>query len=308
MRYYIILIFSIFLIKPVKGDIIDDFPSYNYVFNELDIREDYIYNPDFQEFVYKNKKKYTKFFIRAMNRGRLIIPTMRELMYRKDLSPIFIYLAMVESGFRTQAVSTSSAGGLWQFVKATAVDENLRVDEIIDERYDPIKATNVAIDYLYKIHSRLGKWYLTAMAYNCGAGCIERSIEKAGTTDLATLIDPRAGYIREETRKYIKKILLFAMIGENYLFKRDDNLGVMKYKYDNDLLVPVKVRGGEYLRNIASILEMDFYILKQMNLHLKKDFIPLNSDVNVNIPASRLQMFYNRYYHKSLLKEALNRY
>jgi len=137
MRYYIILIFSIFLIKPVKGDIIDDFPSYNYVFNELDIREDYIYNPDFQEFVYKNKKKYTKFFIRAMNRGRLIIPTMRELMYRKDLSPIFIYLAMVESGFRTQAVSTSSAGGLWQFVKATAVDENLRVDEIIDERYDP---------------------------------------------------------------------------------------------------------------------------------------------------------------------------
>jgi len=171
-----------------------------------------------------------------------------------------------------------------------------------------LKATNVAIDYLYKIHSRLGKWYLTAMAYNCGAGCIERSIEKAGTTDLATLIDPRAGYIREETRKYIKKILLFAMIGENYLFKRDDNLGVMKYKYDNDLLVPVKVRGGEYLRNIASILEMDFYILKQMNLHLKKDFIPLNSDVNVNIPASRLQMFYNRYYHKSLLKEALNRY
>ncbi len=40
---------------------------------------------------------------------------------------------MVESGFKTHAVSTSSAGGLWQFVRATAVDEHLRVDDIVDE-------------------------------------------------------------------------------------------------------------------------------------------------------------------------------
>ncbi len=89
---------------------------------------------------------------------------------------------MVESGFKTHAVSTSSAGGLWQFVRATAVDEHLRVDDIVDERYDPIKSTNVAIDYLYKIYSRLGKWYLTAMGYNCGAGCVQSLLIRAWET------------------------------------------------------------------------------------------------------------------------------
>ncbi len=254
------------------------------------MREDYIYNRDFQNFILKNQRKYTKIFIRAINRGRLIIPTMRELMYEKDISPIFIYLSMVESAFKTHAISRTSAGGLWQFTKLTAIDEHLVVNDVIDERYDPIKATNAAIDYLYKIHKGLGKWYLTAMAYNCGAGCVRQSISRAGTDDLATLIDPNAKYIRKETRDYIKKILLFALIGENYLFKANDNLGTMKYKFDNDRISQVKVRGGETLQNIASILRMDYGILKSINLHLRKDFVPPHSDIGVNIPTSRLHM------------------
>ncbi len=305
MKFYKIIVTSIFFHISLFANIVKDFPDHNYVLNEFGIDESYIYDKDFQNFVYKNKKKFTKLFIRAVNRGELIIPTMREIMYQKDISPLFIYLAMVESAFKTHAISSSSAGGLWQFVKATALDEHLIINDYIDERYDPIKATDKAIDYLYKIHDNyLGKWYLTAMAYNCGAGCVQQSIEKAGTDKLSILINPEANYIRKETRDYIKKILLFALIGENYLFKRDDNLGVIKYKFDYDMITPVRVRGGERLQNIASILRMDYSILKKINLHLKKDFVPPNSSVRVNIPTSRLYMFrtlyeqrqvYNRY-------------
>ena len=305
MKFYKILITSIFFHISLFANIVKDFPDHNYVLNEFGIDESYIYDKDFQNFVYKNRKKFTKIFIRAINRGQLIIPTMREIMYQKDISPLFIYLAMVESAFKTHAISSSSAGGLWQFVKATALDENLIVNSYVDERYDPIKATNKAIDYLYKIHdNRLGKWYLTAMAYNCGAGCVQQSIEKAGTDKLSTLINPNANYIRKETRDYIKKILLFALIGENYLFKRDDNLGVIKYKFDNDMITPVRVRGGERLQNIASILRMDYSILKKINLHLKQDFVPPNSNVRVNIPTSRLYMFRTLYEQR----QAYNRY
>ncbi len=305
MKFYKILITSIFFHISLFANIVKDFPDHNYVLNEFGIDESYIYDKDFQNFVYKNRKKFTKIFIRAINRGQLIIPTMREIMYQKDISPLFIYLAMVESAFKTHAISSSSAGGLWQFVKATALDEKLIVNNYVDERYDPIKATNKAIDYLYKIHdNRLGKWYLTAMAYNCGAGCVQQSIEKAGTDRLSTLINPNANYIRKETRDYIKKILLFALIGENYLFKRDDNLGVIKYKFDNDMITPVRVRGGERLQNIASILRMDYSILKKINLHLKQDFVPPNSSVRVNIPTSRLYMFRTLYEQR----QAYNRY
>ncbi|NOZ89872.1 MAG: lytic transglycosylase domain-containing protein [Epsilonproteobacteria bacterium] len=295
MKFYKILIISIFLNLSLYANIVDEFPSYRYVFNELDVDENYIYDKNFQDFVNKNKYRYRRLFIQAVNRGQLIVPTMREVMYQKDISPLFIYLSMVESAFRTHAISSSSAGGLWQFVKSTALDENMQVNNIIDERYDPIKSTSRAIDYLYKIHDNLGKWYLTAMAYNCGAGCVQDSIDRAGTIDLSRLINPNANYIRKETRDYIKKILLFAMIGENYLFKAGDNLGEMKYQFDNDRIIPVRVRGGENLRNIASILQMDYSALKRINLHLKKDFVPSNSNIMVNIPASRVQMFRNAY-------------
>ncbi len=304
------LIILIFSYTALFSSIVEDFPDHNYVLNEFGIDENYIYNRDFQNFVYKNKRKFTKLFIRAVNRGQLIIPTMREIMYQKDISPLFIYLAMVESAFKTHAISSSSAGGLWQFVEKTARGENLIINDYVDERYDPIKATVTAIDYLYKIHDNyLGKWYLTAMAYNCGAGCVQRSIEKAGTDKLSVLINPEANYIRKETRDYIKKILLFALIGENYLFKRDDNLGVIKYKFDNDMITPVRVRPGERLQNIASMLRMDYSILKKINLHLKQDIVPPNSSVRVNIPTSRLYMFRTLYYKvRNRVKEAYNRY
>jgi len=295
MKYYKILIITILFNLSLSANIVQDFPSHNYVFNELDVDENYIYNKDFQNFVKKNRRAYTKIFINSINRGSLIIPTMRELMYEKDISPIFIYLSMVESAFKTHAISKSSAGGLWQFVKVTAIDEHLQVNSIVDERYDPIKATNAAIDYLYKIHNNLGKWYLTAMAYNCGAGCVQQSVDKAGTWNLEKLIDPNANYIRKETRDYIKKILLFALIGENYLFKSNDNLGEMKYKFDNDRITPVRVNGGDNLHHIASLLRMDYSILKKINLHLKQDVVPRNSNIMVNIPTSRLHMFRTLY-------------
>lgn len=295
MKFCKFLIISIFLNISLYANIAKEFPSYRYVFNEFDIDESYLYDRDFQNFVNKNKYRYRKLFISAINRGQLIIPTMREIMYEKNISPLFLYLSMVESAFKTHAISSSSAGGLWQFVKNTAIDEKMQVNSIIDERYDPVKSTIGAIDYLHKIHDNLGKWYLTAMAYNCGAGCVQNSIDRARSNDLKRLINPNANYIRKETRDYIKKILLFAMIGENYLFKANDNLGEMKYKFDGDKITPVRVRGGERLQNIANMLRMDYSILKKINRHLKKDFVPKYSNIMVNIPTSRVQMFHNIY-------------
>ncbi|MCK4442146.1 MAG: lytic transglycosylase domain-containing protein, partial [Sulfurovaceae bacterium] len=206
MKYYRYLIISIFLNLSLYANIAQEFPSYTYVFNEFDVDDSYIYDRYFQDFVNKNKYKYRKIFVNAINRGQLILPTMREIMYEKNISPLFLYLSMVESAFKTHAISSSSAGGLWQFVKVTAIDEKMQVNNTIDERYDPIKSTMTAIEYLNKIHDNLGKWYLTAMAYNCGAGCVQKSINKARTNNLQKLIDPNAKYIRKETRDYIKKI------------------------------------------------------------------------------------------------------
>ena len=295
MKIYKFLILFLFLNFTANADITEEFPSYKYVFVELGVKENYIYNRDFQNFIYKNKRAFKKRYINAIRRGGLIIPTMRELMYQQDISPLFIYLSMVESAFKTEAKSSSAAGGLWQFMPTTGKEQRLHINQELDERYDPIKSTIAAVDYLYKIRGNLDKWYLAAMAYNCGAGCVRDSINLARTDDLATLIEPRNNYIRKETRDYIKKILLFALIGENYLFNPRDDLGEMMFRINRDRLVPVKLRAGERLGQIASTLGMDYRVLKNTNMHLKNDIVPYRGNAMVNIPMSKYKQYLAQY-------------
>jgi membrane-bound lytic murein transglycosylase D len=295
MKLYKFFIFIILFNTYSSADITDDFPSYAYVLNEFDVDTNFIYDRDFQNFVYKNREAYTKRFIDAVNRGMLIVPTMKEVMYQKDISPLFIYLAMTESSFKTEAKSVSAAGGLWQFIRGTGKEQKLQINSTIDERYDPIKSTFAAVDYLYKIRQGLGRWYLAAMAYNCGQGCMQRAIDRVGTRDLATLLHNPRAKVPAQTKKYIKKILLFALIGENYLFKENDTLGEMIHQINPDTLIPVTVRAGEDLHRIASVLNMDYGILKRTNMHLRSDYVPRNSNVKVNIPTSRLDMFNTKY-------------
>jgi len=53
------------------------------------------------------------------------------------------------------------------------------------------------------------------MAYNCGERRVSEAIREAGIDELSVLIDERAKYLPKETRVYIKRLLLVAMIGEN---------------------------------------------------------------------------------------------
>ncbi|CAA6814374.1 MAG: Membrane-bound lytic murein transglycosylase D [uncultured Sulfurovum sp.] len=296
MNFYKTIIISLFFTSFVYSDIRSEFPSYSYVLTEFNVDERFIDNPEFKNFVDQNKREYRKRFIKAVQRGGLIIPTIKEMMYQRDISPVFLYVSMVESAFDPEAKSHTGAGGLWQFTVNTGTKEfNLHVGKNLDERYDPIRATDSAIKYLYKMNRNLDAWYLTTMAYNCGNGCVNRSLKKAGTRDLGTLISSRHQYIKAETRKYIKKVLLMAMIGENYLFKSNDNLGEMMYKINKDSITPVKVRSGESLERLSTILNMDSFYLKKINAHLKNGKVPYQQGYKINIPTSKVGMFYKRY-------------
>jgi len=296
MNFYKTVIISLFLTSFAYCDIRSEFPSYSYVLTEFNVDESFIDNPEFKQFVHQHKQSYRKRFIEAVERGGLIIPSIKEMMYQQDISPVFLYIAMVESAFNPEATSRTGAGGLWQFTVNTGAKEfHLKIGETLDERYDPIRATNAAIQYLYKMNDNLGAWYLTTMAYNCGNGCVNSSIRKAGTKDLATLISSRNNYIKAETRKYIKKILLMAMIGENYLFNQNDNLGEMMYEINKDSITPVPVRAGESLAHLSAILNMNGYYLNKINAHLKNGRTPAIAGYQINIPTSKLRMFYERY-------------
>ena len=88
------------------------------------------------------------------------------------------YLALIESGYSNEAVSRAYAVGMWQFMRGTGKGYGLRVDSWVDERRDPVKATDAAARHLRDLRERFGSLYLAAAAYNAGAGKVSRSLGK----------------------------------------------------------------------------------------------------------------------------------
>ncbi|MFL5511126.1 MAG: transglycosylase SLT domain-containing protein, partial [Gemmatimonadales bacterium] len=108
------------------------------------------------------------------------------------------YLALIESGYSNDAVSRSHAVGMWQFMKGTARGYGMRVDTWVDERRDPVKATEAAARYLHHLRDRFGSLYLAAAAYNAGAGKLSRSLGKLQWEASADSSDSEADALEED--------------------------------------------------------------------------------------------------------------
>ena len=283
------------------------YPSYNYVMREFDIAPTYIRDPWFQDFVTKNEAKYRRFYENSLRRGKAYIPLFKNMLNAGGLSHLFIYMSMTESGFKTTAKSSKQAAGLWQFMAATARRFHLRVGKNRDERYDPVASTKAAMQYIQTLYRMFGKWYLVMMAYNCGEGRLQRAIRKAGTDDFATLMDERRAYLPEETRNYLRKILLLSMMGEK--IKRSPKKIDRKIRREilPDSEVAVNIYGGTTLEALAKMLRMNVGRLAKLNPHLAGGDIGEELGMTqLFIPADRLP-YYRAYYTPPTLEQIYRR-
>jgi membrane-bound lytic murein transglycosylase D len=103
------------------------------------------------------------------------------------LPPELAALPHVESSFDPTAYSKVGAAGLWQFMRGTG-RRYLRIDEAVDERLDPFRATEAAAQLLDFNHRFLGSWPLALTAYNHGAAGMRRARDAMGTTDIVTIL------------------------------------------------------------------------------------------------------------------------
>ncbi|GIW43369.1 MAG: hypothetical protein KatS3mg077_0651 [Candidatus Binatia bacterium] len=115
------------------------------------------------------------------------LPAM-EAIFRAEGLPIELTrLPLVESCFDVRAYSKAGAAGIWQFMPSTG-RMFLRIDDVVDERRDPIAATKAAAAFLRRNYEKLGTWPLAVTAYNHGPAGMQRAVEAVGTTDLVEII------------------------------------------------------------------------------------------------------------------------
>jgi membrane-bound lytic murein transglycosylase D len=103
------------------------------------------------------------------------------------LPPQLAALPHVESSFDPTAYSKVGAAGLWQFMPGTG-RRYLRIDDAVDERMDPFRATEAAAQLLDFNFRFLGSWPLALTAYNHGAAGMRRASDALGTADIATIV------------------------------------------------------------------------------------------------------------------------
>jgi membrane-bound lytic murein transglycosylase D len=129
-----------------------------------------------------------------------------------------VYLGLIESGFSNTAVSRTKAVGMWQFMPYTGKRYGLHIDQWVDERRDPFKATDAAARLLSDLNTEFGSWYLAAAAYNGGSGRVSRGLRRLQAADSATdgtffrLSDKK--YLKRETRDYVPKLIAAALIAK----------------------------------------------------------------------------------------------
>jgi len=193
-----------------------------------------------------------------------------------------LYLAGIESGFRPRATSVVSAAGMWQFMGPTAQQYGLRVDEYVDERRDPIRATDAALDYIQYLHDRFGSWYLAAAAYNAGPGRVEAALRREGAArgDEAVFWEIQH-HLPRETREYVPKVIAATMLArEAEAYGFGDVVRELPYAYDR-----VWVPGGTSLWRVAEATGSQMSHIRALNPHLIGAAVPPGETYALRVPV-----------------------
>jgi len=225
------------------------------------------------------RKKFQGFLDRGGQYAPMILAALEERGMPRDL----LYLAMIESGFQAHATSHAAAVGLWQFIRETGERYGLNVDRAVDERRDPVRATNAALDYLEELYDRFGSWYLAAAAYNSGENRVSRAMRaQFGRERARSEADYYAIWDRlpKETRDYVP-----LMIAAGRITKNPEVYGFRPMTLASPSWDEVTVPPATQLSTIAATYGTTVNVLKELNPHFKLDRTPNNRHYSVRVPA-----------------------
>ncbi|MGI8782349.1 MAG: transglycosylase SLT domain-containing protein [Acidobacteriota bacterium] len=149
-------------------------------------------------------------------RSGLYLAYIRQAFREEGVPEELAFLPHVESSFDYTAYSKVKAAGLWQFMPSTGRTYKLRVDSLVDERFDPIAATHAAARFLRDNHRALGSWPLALMAYNHGRNGMLRAKAVYGLDYLAITSNHQSPAFGFASRNFYSEYLAALLISSNH--------------------------------------------------------------------------------------------
>ena len=260
------------------------------------------YNPSLENVIKSFLKRKRGLLERMLTVSQFYFPLFEEQLDKYDIPLEMKYLSIVESALNPKAKSRVGATGLWQFMYATGKSYNLDVSSYVDERSDPIKATEAACKYLSRLHTIFGDWDLALAAYNSGPGNVNKAIRRSGGQKNYWNIRRN---LPRETAGYVP-----AFLATMYLMEYAEEYGLKAKKADRTYFVTdtVQVKHLITFQQISELVGVELEKIQLLNPSYKLDIIPFvkGKDYSLRLPVAALGKFVaNEAAIYSHVKEAL---
>lgn len=245
------------------------------------------YSKGLENIIKSYLKNRPKSYERLMAISEYYFPMFEEYLAKYNVPLELKYLAIVESALNPRAKSPVGATGLWQFMYPTGKQYNLEVNSYVDERCDPLKATEAACQYLLSLYNIFGDWDLVLASYNAGPGNVTKAIRRSG--DYKSYWNIRRN-LPKETQAYNP-----AFLATMYIYEHAKEHGLQGKKapltyFETDT---VMVKRQMSFKQIASLLDVPVKQLQFLNPIYKLDVIPFNAQKPhyLRLPKDKIGLF-----------------
>jgi len=245
------------------------------------------YNPALESVIKNYLKNRRSTMGRLMALSDYYFPMFEQALDKYNIPLELKYLAIVESALRPTAESRVGATGLWQFMFSTGKMFGLNVNSYVDDRSDPLKATDAACKYLQALHKRLGDWDLALAAYNSGPGNVSKAIRRSGGRINYWNIRQ---HLPRETAGYVPAFLATMYIFE-YSKQHGFNSDGPRIPYIATDTIHIKKQIA--LEHVAHLTDIDLAEVAFLNPQYKLGIIPVvkNQTYTLRLPIDKVGVF-----------------
>ncbi|MFA9191912.1 LysM peptidoglycan-binding domain-containing protein [Flavobacterium sp. FZUC8N2.13] len=245
------------------------------------------YNQGLENIIKSFLKNRKKSFERIMAISEYYFPMFEETFAKQNVPLEIKYLAIVESALNPKAVSKMGATGLWQFMYHTGKQYNLKIDSYIDERSDPLKATEAAAQYMSNMFAIFGDWELVLASYNSGPGNVSKAIRRSGGQQNFWSIK---NHLPKETQGYVP-----AFLATMYLYEYHNEHGIKPNRaiVKHFATDTVMIKKQMTFNQISDLLDVPISQLQLLNPSYKLNVIPHYNNENhyLRLPKEKIGVF-----------------
>lgn len=199
--------------------------------------------------------------------GNYYFPLFEEALAKYGLPMELKYLPIIESALNPGANSVANAVGLWQFMYTTGKMYKLEISTFVDERRDPVKATDAAVRYLRDLYNIYHDWHLVIAAYNCGPGNVNKAIKRSGNAKDYWKIYYN---LPKETRGYVP-----AFIAANYVMNFYQSHSIFPKSPDFPIITDtIMVNDYLHFNQISEVIGISVEQIRNLNPQYRRDIIP----------------------------------